>query len=289
MSRHVAVWLDHREARIFQFEAGAAHEFTVAAPPHNDHHKHTRGEEGLKEHPEDIRRFYRGLVTALHGAEQLLVLGPGSAHLEFIKFLQRIPSADGADGRRHREGGSSERRAAGGVREDLLQGIRPDGVAELRGLLLNAAGRGTLLCTMPITYDDILAAHGRIAPYLSPTPLRNYPELDDLVGHGVQVWVKHENHQPTQSFKIRNGLSAVTALDAAARERGVIGASTGNHGLGSPTPAGCSAFASRSACPRTTIRTRTPPYARSARSSWNSARPTTRARPTARASARSAG
>src|ERR1019366_184807 len=85
---------------------------------------------------------------------------------------------------------------------------------------------------MPISFADVLAAHDRIKPHLSPTPLRNYPELDQLVGHGIQVWVKHENHQPTQSFKIRNGLSAITALSPEARAKGVIGASTGNHGLG---------------------------------------------------------
>jgi threonine dehydratase len=85
---------------------------------------------------------------------------------------------------------------------------------------------------MPITYEDVLAAHERIKPHLAPTPLRNYPQLDDLVGHGIQLWVKHENHHPTQSFKIRNGLSAITALSEAARAQGVIGASTGNHGLG---------------------------------------------------------
>jgi threonine dehydratase len=85
---------------------------------------------------------------------------------------------------------------------------------------------------MPITYEDVLAAQDRIKPYLVPTPLRNYPQLDELVGHGIQVWVKHENHQPTQSFKIRNALSAVSALSPGAREKGVIGASTGNHGLG---------------------------------------------------------
>jgi len=85
---------------------------------------------------------------------------------------------------------------------------------------------------MPISFSDVLAAHERIAPYLATTPLRNYPELDELVGNGIEVWVKHENHQPTQSFKIRNGLSAITALSPEARAKGVIGASTGNHGLG---------------------------------------------------------
>ncbi len=84
----------------------------------------------------------------------------------------------------------------------------------------------------PITFDNVLAARERLRPYLSPSPLRRYPQLDELVGHGIAVYVKHENHLPVQTFKVRNGLSAVTALDAATRERGVIGASTGNHGQG---------------------------------------------------------
>lgn len=83
-----------------------------------------------------------------------------------------------------------------------------------------------------MTFDHVLAARERIAPYLTPTPLREYPQLNELVGHGIRVWVKHENHQPTQSFKIRNGLAAMTALTADERRRGAIGASTGNHGQG---------------------------------------------------------
>lgn len=85
---------------------------------------------------------------------------------------------------------------------------------------------------MPISIDDVRAAADRLRPHLTPTPLRSYPLLDALVGHGVRVWVKHENHQPTQSFKIRNGLNAILALTPAERARGCIGASTGNHGQG---------------------------------------------------------
>ncbi|MCC7194229.1 MAG: threonine/serine dehydratase [Gemmatimonadaceae bacterium] len=84
----------------------------------------------------------------------------------------------------------------------------------------------------PIAFDDVLAARDRIAPFIGPTPLREYPLLDDLIGHGIRIWVKHENHQPTQSFKVRNGLSSITALTTEERERGAIGASTGNHGQG---------------------------------------------------------
>ena len=84
----------------------------------------------------------------------------------------------------------------------------------------------------PISFEDIQAARARIAPYVVPTPFREYHQLAQLVGHGVRLFVKHENHQPTCSFKIRNGLSVMTALDAEDRRRGVVAASTGNHGQG---------------------------------------------------------
>ena len=60
------------------------------------------------------------------------------------------------------------------------------------------------------------------ATVATPTPLRHYPGLDALVGHGIRVHVKHENHLPTNSFKYRNGLSALTALPAADRAKGVL-------------------------------------------------------------------
>ena len=84
----------------------------------------------------------------------------------------------------------------------------------------------------PIALADVLAARERIAPYLSPTAFREYPRLAEIAGGGMRVFVKHENHQPTNSFKIRNGLSFTTALDAGRLRRGVVAASTGNHGQG---------------------------------------------------------
>ena len=84
----------------------------------------------------------------------------------------------------------------------------------------------------PISFDDGQAARARIAPHLTPTPFREYPQLAQLVGYDIRVYVKHENHQPTCSFKIRNGLSLMTALSAEERRRGVVAASTGNHGQG---------------------------------------------------------
>ncbi|MGZ3407574.1 MAG: threonine ammonia-lyase, partial [Polyangia bacterium] len=84
----------------------------------------------------------------------------------------------------------------------------------------------------PITIDDVRRAAERIRPHLSPTALRDYAPLDDVVGGGIRVLVKHENHQPTNAFKVRNGVSAVAALDEDQRRRGIIAATRGNHGAG---------------------------------------------------------
>ena len=78
------------------------------------------------------------------------------------------------------------------------------------------------------TLADVLEARRRIAPHLRPTPLYSYTALDELVG--ADVWVKHENHQPIGAFKVRGGVNLVAALTAEERERGLIAASTGNHG-----------------------------------------------------------
>ena len=85
---------------------------------------------------------------------------------------------------------------------------------------------------LPISIDDARAARERIAPHLTPTPLRRYPQLSAAVPFIADLCVKHENHQPTSSFKIRNGLSFMTALESEGRRRGVVAASTGNHGQG---------------------------------------------------------
>ena len=78
------------------------------------------------------------------------------------------------------------------------------------------------------TFQDVLLARRRIAPYLQPTPLYDYPSLNKL--SGMTLYIKHENHQPVGSFKIRGGVNLISQLSADERARGVIAVSTGNHG-----------------------------------------------------------
>lgn len=78
------------------------------------------------------------------------------------------------------------------------------------------------------TFIDVLKAKQVISRYLPRTPMTHYPALDKLLG--AQVFVKHENHQPIGAFKVRGGINLVSQLTLDERARGVIAASTGNHG-----------------------------------------------------------
>ncbi len=78
------------------------------------------------------------------------------------------------------------------------------------------------------TFQDVLLAQRRIRPYLQRTPLYSYPAMNDLLG--TDVYVKHENYQPVGAFKVRGGINLISQLSPQERERGVIAASTGNHG-----------------------------------------------------------
>ena len=79
-----------------------------------------------------------------------------------------------------------------------------------------------------ITLQEIIAARRVVTHFLKPTPLIHYPELSDRLG--FQAYIKHENHHPTGSFKVRGGLNFMHHLPQAQREKGVITATRGNHG-----------------------------------------------------------
>jgi len=63
---------------------------------------------------------------------------------------------------------------------------------------------------------------------MSASPLLNHPGISNLLG--TQVWIKHENHNPTGAFKVRGGLNLAATLSASEKAAGLFSASTGNHG-----------------------------------------------------------
>lgn len=76
--------------------------------------------------------------------------------------------------------------------------------------------------------SEVYAARQRIHDVITPTPLLKHALLRDETG--LDIWVKHENHNPTGAFKVRGGLNLIRTLTADERARGVVTASTGNHG-----------------------------------------------------------
>jgi threonine dehydratase len=77
------------------------------------------------------------------------------------------------------------------------------------------------------TLADLYAARPRVARLVRPTPLIRHPLL--AAATGLDILVKHENHNPTGAFKVRGGANLIGSLSADER-RGVITATTGNHG-----------------------------------------------------------
>ncbi len=78
--------------------------------------------------------------------------------------------------------------------------------------------------------DMIEAAAERLKGHVRETPLLSSPFLDEIAGR--RVLIKPECLQHTGSFKFRGAWSAISALDEAARNRGVIAYSSGNHAQG---------------------------------------------------------
>ena len=81
-----------------------------------------------------------------------------------------------------------------------------------------------------VSIDDIELARKRIKGHIKTTPLHHSQYLSDLIEGSV--FLKLENEQITGSFKVRGALNRLMTLSKEEAKKGVITASTGNHGLG---------------------------------------------------------
>lgn len=86
MPTHAVIWIDHHEARIFHVRPETSDSTTVLAPLHQMH-RHPKGRGEAREHPDDAHRFFGEIARALDDVDAILIVGPGSAKLEFFKYL----------------------------------------------------------------------------------------------------------------------------------------------------------------------------------------------------------
>lgn len=75
---------------------------------------------------------------------------------------------------------------------------------------------------------EVIKAYNRSKSYIRKTPLEHSPYLSNLIDGNV--YLKLDNIQKTGSFKFRGAVSKMTSISATEKEKGVVTASTGNHG-----------------------------------------------------------
>lgn len=89
---HAAIWLDHRDARIFEIGADEVERFVVHAhPKHRQvHHKH--GVLGAG-HVEGDKEYFAAIAAHLTQNGEILIAGPGKAKLELLRYLHHFAPA----------------------------------------------------------------------------------------------------------------------------------------------------------------------------------------------------
>ncbi len=86
----------------------------------------------------------------------------------------------------------------------------------------------------PISLNEVIRARSTVSSFVKPTQLIRYEGLSRLLS--AEIFIKHENHNPTGTFKIRGGINLMQHLKLC-NISGVITFSTGNHGLSVATSA----------------------------------------------------
>ncbi len=85
------IWLDHKEARVLHVHPDSFSETTVPAPKHIQH-RHP-GSQGGTEHPEDAKHFFQEIARSVAGTDGVLVVGPSTAKLAFIRYVHAHDAA----------------------------------------------------------------------------------------------------------------------------------------------------------------------------------------------------
>lgn len=102
--------------------------------------------------------------------------------------------------------------------------------------------------TIP-TFEDVLAAHARVAPHIHRTPVLTSSYFNDLTGS--ELFFKCENFQKAGAFKVRGACNAVFGLSDDQARLGVCTHSSGNHALSLSYAAGRRGIPCNVVMPRT--------------------------------------
>jgi stalled ribosome rescue protein Dom34 len=85
---HVVVWIDHREAKIFQFNATDVDHTTVRSS-HPDQHIHHKANAGDSGHAPVDGEFFKRVAQAIAQAGAILITGPANAKTELVSYIKK--------------------------------------------------------------------------------------------------------------------------------------------------------------------------------------------------------
>ncbi len=85
---HVAVWIDHEQAKVFELNRDAADEWRLRPADHHVH-VHTKAGKGDSGHAAPDQHYFHSVAEAVKGAGEILIAGPGTAKAELMHHLQR--------------------------------------------------------------------------------------------------------------------------------------------------------------------------------------------------------
>ena len=89
---HAVVWIDHREARVFHFNADTFDTVVVRPPHHAGHKGHGTDFDGKGHAPED-QKYLEAVARAILDAGAILIVGPGQERGELVKHIKRAHPA----------------------------------------------------------------------------------------------------------------------------------------------------------------------------------------------------
>ena len=95
MPTHAVIWIDHKEARVFHVQPETVGHVqpepideTMILSPQHLIHRHPKGRGEAKEHPDDAKKFFHEVARSVDGTDAVLIIGPSSAKLEFLRYVQ---------------------------------------------------------------------------------------------------------------------------------------------------------------------------------------------------------
>ncbi len=85
--KHAVIWIDRKEARIFEVDADNVVPAIVDSPGPHIHRHANEVDVRVRNHPDDEHRYFRDVARALEGHGQILLVGPAQTKLHFFRYI----------------------------------------------------------------------------------------------------------------------------------------------------------------------------------------------------------